>query len=87
MSQILVNHYLNDLDRYKKISGSLTEGIISEAFKDLLKAWSRQANLHFINQYEFVSTQKTRIMICACLLAIGRQKTPMMILMRKLPRS
>ncbi len=61
MSQQLVNHYLNDLDRYKKISGSLTEGVISEAFKDLLKAWARQSNLHFINQYEFVSAQKTRI--------------------------
>ena len=61
MSQHLVNAYLNDLDRYKKISGSLTEGVISEAFKDLLKAWSRQSNLHFINQYEFVSAQKTRI--------------------------
>ena len=61
MSQHLVNAYLNDLDRYKKISGSFTEGVISEAFKDLLKAWSRQSNLHFINQYEFVSAQKTRI--------------------------
>ena len=61
MSQQLVNNYLNDLDRYKKISGSLTEGVISEAFKDLLKAWARQSNLHFINQYEFVSAQKSRI--------------------------
>lgn len=61
MNQILVNQYLNDLDRYKKYSGSLTEGVISEAFKDLLKAWARQENLHFINQYEFVSPQKTRI--------------------------
>ena len=61
MSQHLVNQYLNDLDRYKKISGSLTEGVISEAFKDLLKAWSRQSHLTFINQYEFVSNQKTRI--------------------------
>lgn len=61
MSQQLVNNYLNDLDRYKKISGSLTEGVISEAFKDLLKAWARQSNLHFINQYEFVSAQKNRI--------------------------
>jgi predicted helicase len=61
MSQHLVNQYFNDLDRYKKISGSLTEGVISEAFKDLLKAWARQSNLHFINQYEFASTQKTRI--------------------------
>jgi hypothetical protein len=61
MSQQLVNNYLNDLDRYKKISGSLTEGVISEAFKDLLKAWARQSNLHFINQYEFASAQKNRI--------------------------
>ena len=53
MSQQLVNQYLNDLDRYRKISGSLTEGVISEAFKDLLKAWARQANLTFVNQYEF----------------------------------
>ena len=44
MSQHLVNQYLNDLDRYKKMSGSLTEGVISEAFKDLLKAWARQVN-------------------------------------------
>lgn len=61
MSQILINAYLNDLERYKKFSGSETEGIISEAFKDLLKAWARSANLHFINQYEFQSTQKNRI--------------------------
>ncbi|WP_426239844.1 type ISP restriction/modification enzyme [Pararhizobium sp. DWP1-1-3] len=61
MSQILINAYLNDLERYKKFSGSATEGIISEAFKDLLKAWARSSNLHFINQYEFQSTQKNRI--------------------------
>jgi len=61
MSQILINQYLNDLERYKKFSGSTTEGVISEAFKDLLKAWARSANLHFINQYEFASTQKNRI--------------------------
>jgi hypothetical protein len=57
MSQQLVNNYLNDLDRYKKISGSLTEGVISEAFKDLLKHWSRSANLTFIAQYEFQSVK------------------------------
>ena len=61
MSQQLVNHYLSDLDRYRKISGSGTEGVISEAFKDLLKAWARQSNLHFINQYEFVSPRGNRI--------------------------
>lgn len=61
MSQILIQAYLNDLDRAKKFSGSVTESVISEAFKDLLKAWSRQNHLHFISQYEFESPQKNRI--------------------------
>jgi predicted helicase len=61
MSLHLVNQYLNDLDRYKKIGGTDTEGVISEAFKDLLKAWARQANLHFINQYEFQTAKGNRI--------------------------
>jgi hypothetical protein len=37
-----VNDHPNDLDRSQKISGSLNEGAISEAFKDFLKAWARQ---------------------------------------------
>ena len=61
MSQLLINQYLNDLDRYRKISGTNTEGVISEAFKDMLKAWSRQNNLHFINQYDLVSPKGNRI--------------------------
>ena len=61
MSQLLIHKYLNELDRYKKFSGSSTEGVTSEAFKDLLKAWAKQNNLIFINQYEFQSPQKNRI--------------------------
>ncbi|MGX8011772.1 type ISP restriction/modification enzyme [Mesorhizobium sp. ORM8.1] len=61
MSQLLVQQYLNEIDRLRKFSGSFTEGVISEAFKDLLKAWARQHNLHFISQYEFLSPQKNRI--------------------------
>lgn len=61
MSQLLIQQYLNEIDRLRKFSGSITEGVISEAFKDLLKAWSRQSNLHFISQYEFLSPQKNRI--------------------------
>ncbi|MER8442475.1 N-6 DNA methylase [Mesorhizobium sp. M1066] len=61
MSQLLIQQYLNEIDRLRKFSGSVTEGVISEAFKDLLKAWSRQNNLHFISQYEFLSPQKNRI--------------------------
>ena len=61
MSQLLVNEYLNEIDRLRKFSGSTTEGVTSEAFKDLLKAWSRQLGWQFAAQYEFASTQKTRI--------------------------
>lgn len=43
MSLQLVQQFLNELDRLKKFSGSLNEQVVREAFKDLLKAWSRQA--------------------------------------------
>jgi predicted helicase len=68
MSQLLVNQFLNDLDRYKKFSGSLNEGVISEAFKDLLKGWARQSNLHFINQYDMQSPQKNLIRLDGAIL-------------------
>lgn len=61
MSQLLVQNYLNEIDRLRQYSGSLTEGVISEAFKDLLKAWSRQLGWQFAAQYEFASTQRSRI--------------------------
>ncbi len=61
MNQILIHDYFNEIDRLKKFSGSVTEGVISEAFKDLLKSWARRANLIFISQYEFLSPQKNRI--------------------------
>lgn len=61
MSQILINAYLSDLDRIKRISGSLSEQVIREAFKDLLKAWSRQQNLVFLAEHGMASNQKTSI--------------------------
>ena len=51
MSQLLKNQYLADLDRLKKVSGEAREGIVSEAFKDLLKGWGRQHDLVFIPQH------------------------------------
>ena len=68
MSQLLINQFLNDLDRYKKFSGSLNEGVISEAFKDLLKGWARQANLHFINQFDMQGPQKNLIRLDGAIL-------------------
>jgi len=61
MSQQFINQYLNEIDRLRQFSGSLTEGVISEAFKDLLKTWARQLNWQFAAQYEFASAQKSRI--------------------------
>ncbi|MGJ8617991.1 MAG: type ISP restriction/modification enzyme [Sulfitobacter sp.] len=61
MSQRLINSYLADLDRIRKVSGSLTEGVISEAFKDLLKSWAKSDNLIFINQYPMQSSLKKPI--------------------------
>ncbi|POR46965.1 type ISP restriction/modification enzyme [Bosea psychrotolerans] len=61
MSQILIQAYLNDLDRVRKFSGSVTENNIREAFKDLLKAWSKQNHLHFVAELAFESPQKNRI--------------------------
>lgn len=61
MSQRLINSYFADLDRIRKVSGSLTEGVISEAFKDLLKAWAKSGGLTFINQYPMQSSLKKPI--------------------------
>lgn len=58
---MLIQSYLAEIDRLRKFSGSSTEGVISEAFKDLLKAWSKQNGLIFLSQFEFESPQKTRI--------------------------
>ena len=48
MSLQLINSYLSELDRTRKVAGTSTEGVISDAFKDLLKSWSKQAGLHFV---------------------------------------
>lgn len=61
MSQILINAYLSELDRIRRISGSLSEQVIREAFKDLLKAWSRQQGLVFLAEHGMASAQKTAI--------------------------
>jgi predicted helicase len=61
MSQLLISNYLKEIDLLKKTTGSSTEGVISEAFKDLLKAWSKQQGLVFSAQFSFQSPQKTTI--------------------------
>lgn len=61
MSILLINDYLREIDRLRRYSGASTEKVISEAFKDLLKAWARSAGLHFIPQHDFQTALGTRV--------------------------
>jgi hypothetical protein len=52
MSQHLIQQYLNELSDLRRASGSTREGVVSEAFKDLLKGYAKSHDLIFIPQYE-----------------------------------
>ena len=72
MSQVLINQYLAELDRIKKISGSLRESVVREAFKDLLKAWGRQQDLQFVAEYELDTKTRDRRYVDGALLHMLR---------------
>lgn len=57
MSQQLINAYLKELATLRRIGGT-TEGVTSEAFKDLLKNWARPLGFTFIPQHAFTTTAK-----------------------------
>ncbi len=61
MSRLLINEYLGEIDRLRTASGSSIESIISEAFKDLLKRWSRGQGLVFLAQAPLESGTKSRV--------------------------
>uniref|UniRef100_UPI0035CA4010 hypothetical protein n=1 Tax=uncultured Sphingomonas sp. TaxID=158754 RepID=UPI0035CA4010 len=61
MSKQLINEYRAELDRLRTVSGSRREGVLSEAFKDLLKRWGRSRDLIFNAQHEITTTLGTRI--------------------------
>jgi len=52
MSQQLIQQYLNQLSDLRKASGTGRDGVVSEAFKDLLKGHANVHDLIFIPQYE-----------------------------------
>ncbi len=52
MSQHFIQQYLNELSDLRKASGSTREGVVSEAFKGLLKGYAKSHDLIFIPQYE-----------------------------------
>ncbi|WP_444455025.1 type ISP restriction/modification enzyme [Rhodobacter capsulatus] len=61
MSLLLINAYLAEIHKLKQVSGTKTEQVIREAFKDMLKAWARQQNLVFLAEQNFNTNQKTTI--------------------------
>ena len=61
VSKQLINEYRAELDRLRRVSGSRREGVLSEAFKDLLKRWGRSNDLTFTSQHEIITTRGTRI--------------------------
>lgn len=68
MSQLLIQQYLNQLATLKKVSGTTREGVVSEAFKDLLKGWARSQDLEFVPQYEIETKTKERRYVDGALL-------------------
>ncbi len=68
MSQVLINQYLADLDRLKKIGGTHRESVVREAFKDLLKGWARSHDLVFVPEYEIETKTKDRRYVDGALL-------------------
>ncbi len=68
MSQLLISRYLAELDRIRKVSGSTRESVLREAFKDLLKSWGRQHDLHFVPEYELDTATKDRRYVDGALL-------------------
>jgi len=68
LSQLLINNYLADLDRLRRVSGANRESVVREAFKDLLKAWGRSRDLQFIPEHEYITPAKDRRYIDGALL-------------------
>jgi predicted helicase len=61
MSQFLIQQYLNDLQTLRRVSGTSRESVVREAFKTLLKDWGKSQDLIFIPEYEYETSQKTRV--------------------------
>jgi len=61
MSKLLIQNYLSEIDQLIKISGTTTEQVIREAFKDLLKNWAKSADLFFVPELVYDTSMKTKV--------------------------
>jgi hypothetical protein len=60
MSKLLIQQYLNELQKQKLVSGTTRESVVREAFKDLLKAWARSHLLTFVPEHEIAGRRRSR---------------------------
>lgn len=61
MSQLLIQNYLAELDRLRRFSGTNSEMVIREAFKDLLKGYARAHHLIFLPEHEYETGMKRKV--------------------------
>jgi len=61
LSSALVIQFLGELDRIKKMSGSLNEQTIRPAFRGMLRRWSNSEGLFLLEEHEFETKLKTRV--------------------------
>lgn len=71
MSQGLINAYRRELAKLRAATGSTNEGVLSEAFKDLLKAWGKQHDLTFAAQHRFTAPDQSQRAADGALLYAG----------------
>ncbi|SDU47757.1 N-6 DNA Methylase [Stappia sp. ES.058] len=61
MSQQLVNQYLSEIDRLRKMSGLTNEQVIRPAFRRLLDTWAASMRLVFLEEFPFQTGMKTTV--------------------------
>lgn len=68
MSQLLIQKFLNELADLRRVSGSVRESVVREAFKTLLKDMGRSHDLIFVPEYEYTTATKDRRYVDGALL-------------------
>jgi hypothetical protein len=61
LSTALVIQFLGELDRIKKMSGSLNEQTIRPAFRSLLRSWANSEGLFLLEEHEYETKLKTKV--------------------------
>ena len=61
MSSALIIQFLGELDRIKKMSGSLNEQTIRPAFRNMLRNWANSEDLFLLEEHEFETKLKTKV--------------------------